>query len=108
MTDRIEELRPLTAGRLLAIRQTVRRETEDPLEQALLCNAQVLAECCRRSGERVFSGREAVLERMTCREMEKLLGALATGEAPAATAGVSGENPGFDIGRFARLKEGRG
>ena len=68
----------------------------------------ILAECCRRSGERVFSGREAVLERMTCREMEELLGALAMGEAPAATAGVSGENPGFDIGRFARLKEGGG
>ena len=41
----VDELRPLTAGRLLELWREG-RETEDPLERVLLCNGRILAECC--------------------------------------------------------------
>lgn len=100
MNAAVDELRPLTAGRLLTIRREVRRETEDGLEQALLCNARVLAESCYRAGNRAFQDDGEVLDTMTCREMEALLSALAA--APGSAGSV---NPNFDAGRFRRLRE---
>ena len=96
----VDELRPLTAGRLLAIWRESGREAEDPLERALLCNAQVLAESCFFRGEPVFENREAVLAELTGRQMEQLLRTLAGGRQPRP----AGENPTFDQGRFLRLK----
>ena len=40
---RIDELRPLTAGRLMGLWRAAREAAEDPLERTLLCNAGVLA-----------------------------------------------------------------
>lgn len=94
----IDELRPLPAGRLLALWRECRGE--EPLERALVCNARVLAECCYFQGEPVFNSGQAVLEALTCRQMEGLLRGLA-GESPA---GGGGENPAFDLERFRRLK----
>ena len=94
------ELRELSAGRLLDIRRQVLRETEDALAQGLLCNAAVLAESCYEEGERVFADRDAVLEALTCREMEELLGQLLPGEP-----GREG-NPNFDWRRFQALRGG--
>ena len=94
----IDELRSLTAGRLL----TIWRENQDaePLERALLCNAQVLAESCFFRGEPVFENREAVLAELTGRQMEQLLRTLAGGRQPRP----AGENSTFDQERFLRLK----
>ena len=73
----VDELRPLTAGRLLAIWRESAREAEDPLERSLLSNARVLAECCLRQGEPVFTDEGAVLAALTGRQMAELLGRLA-------------------------------
>ncbi len=109
MSGGVDELRPLTAGRLLSIRRAVRRETEDELEQALLCNARVLAECCFRGEEPVFRDGDEVLEKLTCREMETLLSALAAGRGSAGAAASAPDpasvNPNFDGQRFRRLRE---
>ena len=96
----IDQLRPLTAGRLLAIWREGREQTQDVLEQSLLTNAQVLAECCFFQGEAVFSGREDVLEALTAPEMERLLERLCGDEHGGA------ENPGFDMGKFSDMREG--
>nr|WP_325299550.1 hypothetical protein [uncultured Dysosmobacter sp.] len=98
----IDELRPMTAGRLLALWRESRTAAEEPLERTLLCNAAVLAESCFFQGERVFRDGTAVLEELTGRQIEELLRALAAGGQPAA--GV--ENPAFDQGRFETLREG--
>ncbi|MBP3509609.1 hypothetical protein [Oscillibacter sp.] len=94
----IDELRPLTAGRLL----TLWREHRDaePLERALLCNAAVLAESCFCQGEPAFESGEDVLAELTGRQMEELLRTLAGGAQPRP----AGENPAFDSERFLRLK----
>ena len=97
-----DELRQLTAIRLLTIWQECGEAAEEPMERALLCNARVLAECCFCQGEPVFESGEDVLERLTAREMEMLLRQLADGCAPVA----AGENPAFDSARFRRLQEG--
>ena len=95
----VDELRPLTAGRLLAIWRESAREAEDPLERSLLSNARVLAECCWSQGEPSFPDSGAVLEELTTREMESLLGLLGgTGEAAQL-------NPAFDPARFQALRE---
>lgn len=103
---RMDELRPLTAGRLLELWRTCREVSEDPLERTLLCNARILAECCLFRGEAVYEGPEPVLRDLTGREMERLLTLLAEGgrvpDLPAAPA----ENPAFDAARFEELKEG--
>jgi hypothetical protein len=96
----IDELRQLTAGRLLAIWRE-NSQAED-MERALVCNAQVLSESCFFQGEPVFDGGAAVLETLTAREMEGLLRQLAAGSAPAAAQ----ENPAFDQARFDQLREG--
>lgn len=109
MSADIDELRPLTAGRLLAIRRAARGETEDELERALLCNAQVLAECCFCREEPVFRDGGQVLDAMTCREMEELLSVLAAGRGSAgaaASAAPASVNPNFDGQRFRQLREG--
>ena len=99
--EKIEELRQPTALRLLAIWRECRREQADPLEQSLLGNAKVLAECCFAQGKRVFSDGEEVLETLTAREMEALLRRLA-GE-PAQP--ILETNPNFDAARFTELEE---
>jgi len=99
----IDELRPLSAGRLLAIWRETREVTEDPLERSLLCNARVLAECCYHEGERVFDDELAVLSALTGRQMEKLLVRLA-GDTPVSPPAEV--NPAFDQARFNALREG--
>ena len=96
----IDELRALSAGRLLTIWRETRELTDDPLERSLLCNARVLAECCYDGGERVFHNAAAVLDTMTFREMERLLGYL-TGEESRGEC----SNPRFDPARFRVMKE---
>ena len=97
----VEELRPLSALRLLTIRREVQTEGTEDWALAVICNARVLAECCYTGGERVFSDGDAVLEALTVREMERLLEQLAEADAP-----VDGGNPNFDAARFRKLKEG--
>ena len=94
----IDELRPLTAGRLLTLWRAY-QDTE-PLERALLCNAQVLAESCFSQGEPAFESGEDVLAELTGRQMESLLRTLAGGGQPRP----AGKNPSFDQERFLRLK----
>lgn len=95
----VDELRPLTAGRLLTIWRESAREAEDPLERSLLSNARVLAECCWVRGEPAFPDSGAVLEELTAREMESLLEMLG-GAGEAAQL-----NPAFDPARFQALGE---
>lgn len=96
----IDELRPLTAGRLLNLWSAAREAAEDSLERILLCNAGVLAEACFFQGERAFRDGAEVLEELTGREMEGLLRQLAAGEHTSA----AGENSAFDQGRFDELR----
>lgn len=98
-----DELRHLTAGRILTLWRESGRAAEEPVERALLCNAAVIAESCFLEGEPVFERAEAVLEELTPREMEELLRRL-TVERPAAD---TVENPAFDTERFEALREGR-
>ena len=95
----VDELRPLTAGRLLEIWRKNRREAEEALEQTLLCNASILAECCFFEGEPVFESREAVLRELTGSQMEFLLRKLAEEGGTQKT-----ENPAFDQTRFRALR----
>ena len=95
----VEELRGLTAGRLLEIWRESGGQTEDPLERALLSNAVVLAECCFTQGETVFENAEDVLRELTTKEMEHLLRRLSDG-------GGQQVNPSFDEERFRALLEG--
>ena len=98
MMGKIDELRPLSALRLLEIwRETQKAE---PLERAILCNARVLAESCFYQDKAVFRNGEDVLAALTTREMETLLRRLG-GQEPPGPAGV---NPQFCPERFAALK----
>ena len=99
----VDELRHLTAGRLLAIWRQYGDAAEDPMERALLCNAAVLAESCFSQGEPVFAGAEDVLNTLTTREIETLLRQLA---ARGETTPRAVENPAFDPARFLALQEG--
>lgn len=101
--EEIDRLRPIPAARLLEIWRDTRERTEEPLERCLLCNAQVLAECCFRGEEAAFSGAAEVLEQLTGRQMEALLLRLMGEEPPASP---EAENPAFDPERFRSLKEG--
>ena len=98
----IDGLQPMPAARLLEIWRDTREKTEEPLERCLLCNAQVLAECCFRDGEAVFHSAAEVLEQLTGRQIEALLRRL-MGEEPPAPETV---NPAFDPERFRALKKG--
>ena len=96
----IRELRAVPALRLLTIWRRTREETEDPLERGLLCNAQVLAESCMsEEGTPYFPDREAVLEKLSTREMERLLSRLAGEASP-----VQERNHAFDPKRFQELE----
>ena len=75
----LDELRQLTAGRLLTIWRECGEAAEEPVERALLCNARVLAESCFYQGENVFESSEEVLNLLTAREIETLLRQLADG-----------------------------
>jgi len=97
-----DELRHLTAGRLLTLWRESGKTAEESMERALLCNAAVIAESCFFQGEPVFESAEAVLEALSPREMENLLRRLAV-EKPAVDAV---ENPDFDTERFEALREG--
>ena len=103
MMEELDELRPPTAWRLLEIWRGTRELGEEPLERALLCNAQVLAESCLRQGAPVFADGAAVLAQLTAGEVEALLRRL-SGEAPSpAPAAVNGN---FEQSRFQALREG--
>ena len=92
-------LRPLTAGRLLEIRREMRKRTDDKLERAALCNAQVLAEALLDGdGGRVYASAEDALNALTFPEMENLLSAL--------DGGARTVNSNFDATRFNALREG--
>ena len=101
--EEIDRLRPMPAARLLAIWRDTREQTEEPLERCLLCNAQVLAECCWQGEERAFASAEQVLASLTGRQMEALLRRL-MGEEPVRAPDA--ENPAFDPERFRALREG--
>lgn len=100
MTPAVDELCPLTAGRLLEIRRQVYADGIEDWAVAAECNARVLAECCYDGGKRVFPDGGAVLAAMTFREMERLLAQLAGEEIPAGCG-----NPQFDSARFRAMKE---
>ncbi|MEG0778968.1 MAG: hypothetical protein RR426_00065 [Oscillospiraceae bacterium] len=95
-------LRPLTAGALLTLRHSPALADCPPEERGLRGNALVLAACCFRDGEAVFSDGEAVLAQLTVGEMEALLRQLLAGDGAQPVPG--GENPRFDRSRFLRLK----
>lgn len=103
---RIDELRPLTAGRLLELWKAS-REIEDPLERVLVCNVRILLECCRFQGDRVYEDESEALADLTGREIERLLARLAEGggltDRRPAESGRA-ENPAFDKARFEALR----
>lgn len=104
----VDELRPLTAGRLLALWRES-READDPLERVLLCNGRILAECCFFQGERVYEDETEALEDLTGRQMEGLLRRLADGSGIGERRpGQRREtvNPAFDPARFEALGKG--
>lgn len=98
----LDELRQLTAGRLLTIWRESGEEAEEPIERALICNARVLSESCFYGGKAVFESGEDVLGALTSREMEDLLRQLTAGTEPTANV----QNPAFDQRRFLELREG--
>ncbi len=103
----IDELRPLTAGRLLALWRDC-RETGDPLERVLTCNGRIVSECCFLRGERVYGNGTEALEDLTGREMERLLLRLAEGggrEERRPRESAAEENPKFDAARFEALRK---
>ena len=97
----LDELRPLTAGRLLALWRQC-REYGDPLERVLVCNGRILAACCFFRGEPVFEDERAVLAALTGRQLERLLRQLSEAEPRREGTG----NPSFDQRRFEALREG--
>ena len=100
----MDELRPLTAGRLLELWRDS-RGIEDPLERVLLCNVRVLMECCRFRGEPVYGSEEDALSDLTGREMDRLLRRLAEGGGREdRRPGESRSNPAFDPARFETLR----
>jgi len=102
----IDELRPLTAGRLLGLWRAC-REIEDPLERVLRCNGLILSESCFSQGERVYKDETEALEDLTGRQMERLLLRLAEGGGLSGRRSERGpmeENPGFDPARFQALQ----
>lgn len=102
----VDELRPLTAGRLLSLWRTC-RTIEDPLERVLTCNGRIAAECCFLRGRRVYEDGAEALEDLTGRELERLLFLLAEDvgrESLPGSGGGTAENPAFDRGRFEALR----
>lgn len=98
----VDELRPLTAGRLLALWRQC-REAEDPLERVFRCNGLILSECCFFQGERVYGDETEALADLTGRQMERLLCRLAEGGGSGEDRRSETVNPEFDAARFAAL-----
>ncbi len=98
----VDELRPLTAGRLLALWRQC-REAEDPLERVLTCNGRILSECCFFQGERVYGDETEALADLTGRQMERLLCRLAESGGSEEDRRSETVNPEFDAARFAAL-----
>ena len=106
-----DELRPLTAGRLLGLWQEC-REIGGPLERVLMCNGRIVAECCFLRGRRVYEDGAEALGDLTGRQMERLLLHLAEDGGPEGRRpggdGDGAEDPAFDMARFEALRgEGR-
>ncbi|MGM9619324.1 MAG: hypothetical protein ACI3W8_05785 [Oscillospiraceae bacterium] len=106
----VPEMRLLPASRLLAIRREVAAMgLEDALEQSLYGNAMVLAACCVENGREVFADGQAVLDRLTAAQMERLLRLYAEKDRQACPTETEdaerAANSGFDEERFLRLKE---
>lgn len=101
-SEDIDGLRPVTAGRLLEIWRDTREKTEEPMERCLLCNAQVLAECCFQGEHLAFESAAEVLEQLTGRQMETLLRRL----MDEPTSAPEAVNPAFDQERFRALEKG--
>lgn len=101
----VDELRPVTAGRLLELWRES-REIEDPLERVLVCNVRILSECCWFQGKRVYGGEKEALADLTGREIERLLRRLAEGGGPESRrpGDSADENPKFDPARFEALR----
>lgn len=100
----IDELRPLSLGRLLELWQQC-REAGDPLERVLLCNGRILAESCFFRGKPVYGDETEALEDLTGRQVERLLLKLAEGggdRRPRTERETV--NPAFDAARFAALR----
>lgn len=100
----MDELRPLTAGRLLELWGEC-RGVEDPLERVLRCNGRILSECCFFRGERVYRDGAEALADLTGRQMERLLRRLGAEGGPAEDRPpqTGTVNPEFDAARFAAL-----
>ena len=99
----IDELRPLTAGRLLELWQAC-REAGDPLERVLLCNGRILSECCFAQGKRVYGDEAEALADLTGRQMAGGGGGLGGGGGSEDRRPQAGTvNPEFDAARFAAL-----
>ena len=99
----MDELRPLTAGRLLELWRDS-REIQDPLERVLVCNVRILMECCRYQGERVYGGEQEALADLTGHEIDRLLRRLAEGGGPLGGRSPEDANPAFDPARFEALR----
>ncbi len=99
----IDELRPLTAGRLLELWRAC-REARDPLERVLLCTGRILSNCCFTQGKRVYGDEAEALADLTGRQMERLLRRLAEGGGSEVRRPRWGTvNPEFDSARVAPL-----
>lgn len=103
MSNAVETLRPVSAGRLLTIWREEAEAEPDETVRGLICNARVLAECCFSEGEPTFKSPQAVLDALTPREMETLVHRLAK-TGPVNTADG---NPAFDESRFLALRRER-
>ena len=99
----IDELRGLTAGRLLELWREA-RSIEDPLERVLLCNGRILAESCFFRGKPVYGDGTEALEDLTGRQMERLLVKLAEGGDGRPRENWETVNPVFDTARFEALR----
>lgn len=98
MTE-IDTLRPVAAGRLLAIRRKITELESDEAVRGLLCNAEVLSQCCYFGEKPAFGDGAAVLAALTMREMEELLRRLSN-----APTGYAQTNPEFEEAQFDALR----
>ena len=98
----MDELRPMTAGRLLELWRKCREELEDPLERTMFCNAGILAECCFWQGGPVYQNEYEVLSDLTGKQIADLLLRLADSNGTAEPQAAM--NPAFDQGRFDALQ----
>jgi len=101
----VDELRPLTAGRLLELWREC-REIGDPLERVLMCNGRIVSQCCFFQGRQVYGNELEALEDLTGRQLERLLLRLAEGGGQEdRRPGESQMNPAFDAARFEALRK---